>query len=74
MYVRLINYDRYRKIAASTCEGGDELDKLGEKVMCPNARRSSGSGGGWVAFLLLPLFGAGIIFAVLYYRKRGSFG
>ncbi|KAG0798808.1 hypothetical protein G6F22_003854 [Rhizopus arrhizus] len=64
----------YRKIAASTCEGGDELDKLGEKVMCPNARRSSGSGGGWVAFLLLPLFGAGIIFAVLYYRKRGSFG
>ncbi|RCI00049.1 vacuolar protein sorting/targeting protein PEP1, partial [Rhizopus azygosporus] len=60
----------YRKIAASTCEGGKELDKLGEKVMCPRAKGS----GGWLAFIFMPIIGAGIIFGVLHYRRRGGFG
>lgn len=67
---------RYRKTAATTCEGGEEFDRLGEKVMCPNARRpnNGGGGNGWIAFIILPIIGAGIIFCVLHFRRRGSFG
>ncbi|KAI8067678.1 uncharacterized protein B0P05DRAFT_552523 [Gilbertella persicaria] len=63
----------YRKIAASTCEGGKELDKIGaEQMWCPGASRS---GHGWVAIIFAPIIAAGLVFAILHYRKRGgSFG
>lgn len=59
----------YRKIAASTCEGGKELDKQGEKMYCPGVTRS---GSGWVAFIFAPIIAAGLVFGALQYRKHGS--
>lgn len=38
--------------------------------MCPRAKGS----GGWLAFIFMPIIGAGIIFGVLHYRRRGGFG
>ncbi|KAI7893622.1 uncharacterized protein EV154DRAFT_600677 [Mucor mucedo] len=61
----------YRKIAASTCQGGNELDKLGDKMYCPGVSRS---GHGWAAFVFAPILGAGLVFGALQYRKRGGFG
>ena len=61
----------YRKIAASTCQGGKELDKLGEQMYCPGASRP---GSGWLGFIFAPILGAGLVFGILHYRKRGSFG
>ncbi|KAF1797441.1 hypothetical protein V8B55DRAFT_1516083 [Mucor lusitanicus] len=62
----------YRKIAASTCQGGKELEKIGaEQMWCPGA---SHSGSGWVAFIFAPIIAAGLVFAALHYRKRGGFG
>ncbi|GAA5814583.1 hypothetical protein MFLAVUS_008082 [Mucor flavus] len=58
----------YRKIAASTCEGGTELDKLGDKMYCPGVSRS---GSGWVVFVFAPIIAAGLVFGALRYRKRG---
>ncbi|KAI8967795.1 hypothetical protein BDF20DRAFT_917392 [Mycotypha africana] len=62
----------YRKIAASTCQGGKELDKIGaEQMWCPGASRRSH---GWIAFIFAPIIGAGLVFAALQYRRRGGFG
>jgi hypothetical protein len=60
----------YRKIAASTCQGGNELEKS-EEMWCPGA---SHSGGGWFGFIAAPILGAGLVFAALHYRKHGGFG
>ncbi|KAI8342310.1 hypothetical protein BC941DRAFT_138054 [Chlamydoabsidia padenii] len=54
----------YRKIAASTCQGGKELDKEGERIRCPG--RSGGTH--WTVYLFAPIFGAAIIFGCLRYR------
>jgi hypothetical protein len=62
----------YRKIAASSCEGGKELEKIGaEQMWCPGASRS---GHGWLGFIFAPILGAGLVFGALQYRKRGGFG
>ncbi|KAI8364623.1 hypothetical protein BD560DRAFT_165544 [Blakeslea trispora] len=63
----------YRKIAASSCKGGKELDKIGaEQMWCPGSTRSGHS---WVAIIFAPIIAAGLVFAILYYRKQGgSFG
>ncbi|KAI8640138.1 hypothetical protein BD408DRAFT_445362 [Parasitella parasitica] len=62
----------YRKIAASSCQGGKELEKIGaDQMWCPGASHSSS---GWVAFIFAPIIAAGLVFAALHYRKRGGFG
>ncbi|KAI8971058.1 hypothetical protein BDB01DRAFT_854995 [Pilobolus umbonatus] len=61
----------YRKIAASTCEGGHELDKQGDKVWCPGVTHANHS---WIAFVFVPMLAGGLIFAALRYRKHGGFG
>ncbi|CAO3618171.1 unnamed protein product [Cunninghamella echinulata] len=58
----------YRKIAASTCQGGRELDK-GDRIRCP------GRGGShWVIYIFAPLFGAAVIFGCLRYRRAFRYG
>ncbi|ORZ10539.1 hypothetical protein BCR42DRAFT_469972 [Absidia repens] len=54
----------YRKIAASTCQGGRELDKEGDQIRCPGR----GSGTHWTVYLFAPVFGAAIVFGCLRYR------
>ncbi|KAI8075104.1 hypothetical protein BC940DRAFT_363148 [Gongronella butleri] len=64
----------YRKIAASTCQGGDELDKQGDMIRCPGRPGSSN----WAWFLFGPVIGAAAVFACFRYRhifrSHGRFG
>ncbi|KAI8333656.1 hypothetical protein BC941DRAFT_473408 [Chlamydoabsidia padenii] len=55
----------YRKIAASTCQGGRELDKEGDQIRCPG--RNTGTH--WTIYLFAPLFGAAVIFGCLRFRS-----
>lgn len=61
----------YRKVAASTCRGGLELDKLGEKIMCPSIKRP---GDAWTVFFISAILSVGLVFGILYYRKHAGFG
>ncbi|KAL0080134.1 hypothetical protein F4703DRAFT_1905796 [Phycomyces blakesleeanus] len=58
----------YRRIAATSCEGGLGLDE-GEKHWCPGKSHSSGM---WAVYVFAPLGGALLIFACLYLRKYGA--
>ncbi|KAG0173404.1 vacuolar protein sorting/targeting protein PEP1 [Apophysomyces sp. BC1034] len=60
----------YRKIAASTCVDGLELDK-GDQRWCSG---KSGSGAMWVLYLFAPVIGAGLVFVCLRYRNQVAFG
>ncbi|KAG1149093.1 hypothetical protein G6F37_003371 [Rhizopus arrhizus] len=61
----------YRKVAASTCRGGLELDKLGEKIMCPSIK---GLGDAWTVLFISAILSVGLVFGILYYRKHAGFG
>lgn len=60
----------YRKIAASSCQGGQELEK-GAQMWCPGKSYSKGI---WAVYILLPIGAAAVVFAGLRYHKKRGFG
>ncbi|ORX42516.1 Oligoxyloglucan reducing end-specific cellobiohydrolase [Hesseltinella vesiculosa] len=55
----------YRKTAASSCQGGTEMDKQGDMIRCPGR---PGGGSSWAWFIFGPLIGASAVFACVRYR------
>lgn len=69
-WLNICVFDRYRKTAATTCEGGLDLDK-GDKRWCPGKSYSSGR---WVVYVVTPVAAAAALVACLHYRKHGRLG